>query len=225
LYKIEWRNSEITLLLQEISSMHDLRQEPHVTQGLAYRRLGANIELEGPILFDKKVQIRLLDRNRVVIPWIKIGRKGQAARFEHRDRDLFLEVYDCRSYTILETFDVTAPALGLPGGIVPSSPLQNIDWQRLRSLYQELLGPPTSNWEDRVHRMGPGLARCLILQRLGARFDSSYDDAVKLGKGPFSDHFPRYWKQLSLIYSSLKEAQDWSWASSFLIPPASETRG
>jgi hypothetical protein len=222
LYKIEWRDSEIMLLLQEFDNVQDLRQEPHVSVGMSCIRRGFNIELYGPLLHDKNVQIRVLDRNGIEIPEVRIERNGQAARFKQLDRDLILQVFHGRSGEILEAFSVVAPARDLPGPPpVWISSSQDLDWQRLESLYRELLDSPPGNWKQLAQRMGPGLVRCLLLQRLGARIPNPYNTAVELGQGRFSDHFPRYWKQLNLIYPSLRQAPDWNWASAFLVPPAS----
>jgi hypothetical protein len=220
LHKIEWRDSEIMLLLREFG-MHDLQQEPHLSEGLVCSRMGSTIMLQGPLLLENDVKIKVLDRNRIVIRGVPIERNGEHARFRQLAQDVILSICHGDTRQVLEEFNVVAPGGGLPGKPpVRISSSQESDWQRLEGLYRELLGSPPGDWRQQAQRMGPGLVRCLILQRLKSRPERPYDAAVDLGRGQFSNHFPRYWRQLSLIYSNLKEAQDWSWASSFLVPPA-----
>jgi hypothetical protein len=164
-----------------------------------------------------------MDRNGVKIPWMTIQRREDEARFGQPNRDSRVEIYSKSNGQVLDEFASIAPAHHLPGRIYSlTSSSEDADWQRLRNLCQQLLGPLGPKWKETARQMGPGISRCLILKHLGAEFVNTFDAARELRQGHFRDHFPRYWKQLSLLYSSLQDDRDWSWASPFLSPPAGE---
>jgi hypothetical protein len=98
---------------------------------------------------------------------------------------------------------------------------------RLPEWLIELFGAIPSDWRDLAVTAAPGLARAIILTRLGAPVPINerakrewYRKAIgELSNGSFESHFPGYWRQLGFMLPHCRERGDWHWAARHLIPP------